>query len=447
MKSEQVVRPTQEPTPNGSASCGDEFLSQEDLVPVLRDAALRSEQDALGELGELMRQCKWEDALALFYPLEEKLPEIVDQGLDSDVRAKIAFVLGQMKRFDEAMTELAVCLERNPDDYHLHNSMAYTAYNSLYAAQNREIFLRGKIRQERIQLAHDHFVKANELRPDGITNHYRQGMLFKQIEGKPDKAIALFEKAVANWVGLSPEQKETRRQEQKNFVKALYHLAGALLEGGRFKRALACIQRCLAEDQKTDHVEAQFKYFALGKVQFHLNAFSEAKNALEFALQCRARRSKDFIYELLARTYLAMGDLLKALETIRCVPEKARRPYCRWTEADILCAQGDIGLAKKILAGSLERDGRSKHKALIRLAKIAYLEGDYHASMAHAAEAQEFYGQRWQNPCEDALFWQALNAYRLERPEDALGFALMLREKNPRYHKLNLLLRKLEQKP
>ena len=55
------------------------------------------------------------------------------------------------------------------------------------------------------------------------------------------------------------------------------------------------------------------KYFAPGKVQFHLNRFADA---LLFAAKCRHDGPLDFVFELLARTYLAMGTAGKAREAV-----------------------------------------------------------------------------------------------------------------------------------
>ena len=257
----------------------DEFLSANNIVPVRRDAAKRALKYCLSDLEEFTRDKKWKDAIALFHPVAEKLPELVEHSLDGEVRAKLAFAMGQIKRFDEAIKELTVSIRIDPENFYLHSSLAYTAYNSLYAGANKEIFLRGRIRVERIELAHKHFKKAQELRQDGVTNFYRQGMLFKQIEDKPEKALPLFEKAVFNWDGLTKEQKEYRHQERKNFVKSLYQLAGSLLKQGHPGQALEVIERCLSEDEYSNHISLLFKYFALGKVQYHKNVYEAARDA------------------------------------------------------------------------------------------------------------------------------------------------------------------------
>jgi len=199
----------------------------------------------------------------------------------------------------------------------------------------------------------------------------------------------------------------------------------------------------LSEDEKSNHISPLFKYFALGKASFHMNSFPEARDALLFALERSGHQPKDFVYELLGRTYLALGEPSTAMEIINRVPEKKRRPYYRWTEADILCALKDFQGAKKALVRSQERDNRSRHKALIRLAKIEYLMGNYQKCTDCAVEAEKFFREKWGNSYDDGLFWQALGAYRLGREAEAVDLALELKRHNPWYPKLDVLLARL----
>ena len=419
---------------------GDDFLTVEGLVPVKREAAERSLRLALSEIEQMSRENKWADILATFYPVAEKLPEVADHGLDGRVREKVAFALGQLKRFDEAIAELEACIRREPENFHAHSSLAYTAYNSLYAAKNREILLSGHVRAERVKLAHRHFQAAQALRPDGVTCFYREGMLWRQIEGKDERALPLFQRAVANWERLSGEEREKRHQERKNYVKALYQLAGTLAAAGRPQTALPILKRCLAEDDQSGHLSLVFKYFALGKVNYLLNRFGEARDALLFALRCKTEGPVDFVHEMLGRTLLGLGDAAKALEAVRAVPERHRRPYVRWTEAEVLCALNRLPEAKQVLSRALERDSRSRHKTLIRLCKIEYLLGETHEAAGHAADADRFFREKWGNPCADGLFWQAACALKLGELEKARTLAEELKAFRPNHDKLDRLL-------
>ena len=439
-----MVKVLENKTVENTCMDGDEFLSLDDLVPIQRDAVERSLKRALAEVEELFAEKRWEDIVALFHPVEEKQPELIKQGLDAELRAKSAFALGQLNRFDDAIKELIQCIKSDPNNFLYHSSLGYTAYNSLFAANNREIFLRGNVRRERIDMAHKHLKKAQELRPEGIANFYREGMLFRKLERKTEKALPLFERAVFNWDKLDEKEKQARHRERKNFVKSLYQLAAATLETGLPQKSLKTIKRCLQEDEKSDYMSLVFKYFALGKVHFQLNNFGEARDALLFAIQCRTRENIDFVHELLARTYLAQGNAQPALEAVNRVPVKARRPYYRWTEADVLCALKEFDQAKEVLLKTRERDNRSRHKALIRLARISYITSDFSDVVKYAAEADAFFQEKWGNRFYQGLFWQALGAYRAGDRETAVSAAMELKAHNPRYPKLDVLLSKLE---
>lgn len=417
----------------------DEFLTADSLIPVRKEAACRLLKRSLAEVEELIREKKWEDILAVFHAVDDKLPELLNHDRDVRIREKVAFALGQLKRFDEAIVELNQCILKEPNNFYHHNSMAYTAYNSLYAASNREIFLSGKGRRDRIELAHKHFNNAQALRPERVTNYYRQAMLYKKIENKAEKAIPLFRKAILNWDKLTEDEKQIRHQERKNFIKPLYQHASVLLDRGRVQDSLTEIKRCLAEDEQTNHVSLVFKYFALGKVNYHLNRFEEARDALLFAAQCKTGNSIDFVYELLARTYLAMGKAGRALKTIDNVPEKWRRPYYRWTEADALCALGNYDAARQVLISCQERDNRSRHKAMIRLAKIEYLLQNFQQAADYAAAADKFATEKWGNHLADGLFWQALSVLRLGDAARARMLADELGENSPNYPELERL--------
>ena len=423
-----------------SAEERDPFFSFDDMIAPPESGAEQVKRRVLGDLGELMGENRWEDMVALYYPVDEKVPDLTSAGLDLPVREKLAFALGHIKRFDDAIKELLICVDREPDNFFVRASLAYTAYNSLYAAKNREIFLAGDARAKRIKLAHQNFRKAQELRPDTVTNFYRQAMLTSQIENKPDKALPLFKQACVNWEGLGEEERSRRHQEKKNYIKSLYRLGSLLLKSGNGRGALERVNLCLALDEKSNYVTLAFKYFALGKVHYHLGDYEAARNALLFANQSSGSNPKDFVAELLARTYLALGSSDKALKTIEQIPQRFRRPYVHWTEADILCAMKSFDRAMEVLKKSAEKDGRSRHKSLMRMARISYLVKDYEGTLEHAGGAVGFFQEKWGNVFSEGVFWQALAAYRLGRYRQAEAFALELKANCRFYPKLDRLM-------
>ncbi len=438
------IVPNQPESANENHWVEDEFLGLGDLSMVRKEIFHNQSHQIASEIEEYMRDNRWEDILSLFYPVETKLPDLAAAGMDLEVRYKLGFALGQVKKFDEAISELTICVQRDPENFHYHGSLAYTAYNSLYAAKNREITLTGNMKSQRMELAHRHFQKAQLLRPDGVSNFYREGMLYKQLENKTEKALPLFKTAVRNWESLDEGQQKERHQERKNYIKSLYQLAGILVQAGNPRESLRLIQLCLSEDEQTNYLSILFKYFALGKVNFHLNQLPEARDALIFAAKCTNEINGDFVYELLARTYLAMENPTKAWEIIDRVPLKVRRAYYRWTEADILCTMKEFNRARSVLLQTLERDKRSCHKTLIRLVRIEYLRGNYQQAFDYATKAVQFFMENWGKPLDDGLFWQAVCQLRLGTKQEALRLANELKLLNPRYEKLDKLFQALK---
>jgi tetratricopeptide (TPR) repeat protein len=395
---------------------------------------LRAEaQRVRGEITALKAENRWEDILALFHPVAEKLPELSAAGLELPVLREMAFGLGHAGRYDEAIAAYRMCLEREPDDFYHHAGMGYTLYDSLYAAKARQVMLHPAERKQRAEQAHLHFQAAQKLRPEAVTNFYRQGALYKQIQNKPEKALPLFETAVRNWRAYSEELRKARHQERKNYVKSLYQLASCLLDDRRPQQALERLRECLVEDQGSNYLSVVHKQFALGKILFQMGRTSEARQALELAAAQAKPEDDDFVFELLARTHLGEKNHDAAWKVLERVPQHRRRPYFRWTEADVLAARGEIQRARKVLEQAAERDRKGRHKALLRLIRLDFQAGDYQQCLVWAEQADQFFRQAYTNPCADALFWKAGALIRLERMDEARKTTAELEAFRPGY--------------
>lgn len=396
-----------------------------------------------GEIENLRNEARWQELVDLLHPAEERFPELVEAGLGPALWGETAFALCHLKRHDAALDLARRCVLECPEDYHAHARLAYVAYDSLYAAKNRELLLHPEERKARIELAHKHFAKAQAVRPDNVTQFYRQGMLYKAMQSKPDRALPLFRTAVKNWDALDDEQKKARHQERKNFVKSLYQWASCLLTLGSPKEALAVLTRCLEEDGSSQHLSVVHKYFALGKVHHALGNLEDAEKALDFAAVQADPGDHDYVFELRARVALARRRFDEAEKALGRIPPHRRRPYVLWTEADVLAARGRLDQAKGVLKKAAEKDRRGRHKAMVRLAKIAFRENALEKCLQYAREAADFCRQTYQNPHDEALFWEAAANFRLGRYPEAWKAASELDVLRPRYPHLGELKKQI----
>lgn len=388
-----------------------DVVSPDDLFSKLaadarvQEQATQRQQRVMAEISELQRTNKWQEIIDMFHPVEEKEPELVALGLDLGLRQKIAFALGQLNNFDQALQELKHCLAADPENFQVHSAMAYNYYRSLQAAANREVHLLPAARKKRIQKAHFHMNKAQNLMPDRVTNFYREGKMYKDLERDLKSAIPLLAKAVANWRAYDQKTRDVRSQERKNYIKALYNLASCELGQGRYTVALEHMEQCMAEDEKTGYVKPEHKYFALGKILFAMNRLDRAKQALECAATFIDPVEGNYIRELMGRVMLGLGDPEKGLSIVSTIPHKARRPFVCWTLADCFIALGQRDKARTVLTQSAQRDRRSRHKSLIKLARLSYQERNFQETVRIAGEANTFHLQTFTTICADALFW------------------------------------------
>lgn len=424
----------------------DEFLKKSDLIVHSREVESKASFGILSQTRECFREKKWDDMIALFYPLSEKAPEACGSAHEVSIRANIGFALNQKGRYDDALSEMKWCVEQEPDNFMLTSSLAYTAYNSLFAVSKREIFLHGKHKKERIDLAAKYMEISRNLKPESIANFYRHGVLLSEIERKPDKALPFFMQAIQLWEDKTTEQLDAMKQEKRHYIKSLYHGSRCLFEKDNVLKAFEMIKKCLEYDSQTNHIEPVFKYFLKGKILFFMRKHEEAKIELDASFNCRGDDPADYVIELQARNYLALHDYEKALSIIQKIPGNRKRPYCRWTEADILCAMERFKEAETVLSDGLERDRKSKHKTLIRLSKISYLYQRYENAAKSAREAKKFFQDTWGKSFSEGIFWEALSLLRAGDKERATALSKDLEAASPWYPSLSRLKQLLMEK-
>lgn len=399
----------------------DDFLTGQVEADWHVDLAKREFDRVLAEIAELQAENRWQDIVALFYPVAEKAPELVRAGLDTDVRIKVSFALGRVGRHDEAIEELQRAVEKDPKNSLAHYSIGYVALDAFYQTRTSRRILPAKRRAELAALAHYHFDQATQLRPASVTYHYRHAVFYKEIEDKPKKAVPLFTQAIANWCRLSVDEQHRLHQQRPKYIKSMYHLASCLLALDKPSQSLDLLHKVMEEDRDRNHMHPLFKHFALGKVLHTLGRYTESLHHLETAAQVAERgQATDFVWELAARNAHRLGNLDKAMSCINRVESSRRRPYIQWTEADILVGLGKAAEALRVLQRSASADRRSRHKALIRMARIYLSQGVCDKALDAAQAAVRFCRENYGNPPKEGRFWEAVSLYRLGRSGEAL---------------------------
>lgn len=424
----------------------DDFLTDQAASPWSSEQVQRDLDRVLAEILELQTENRWDDIIALFHPVPEKLPELVESGMENEVRLKVGFTLCRAGRHAEAITCLTPVTEQDPENGMAHYTLAYTALDALFTVRTSRQPMARKEKKGLIEASHSHFQEACRLRPESVTFFYRHAVLYKEIENKKQRAIPLFEQAIANWERKDDETRKKHHQQFPKYIKAMYHLASCFLANGMPSRSLDLIEKVIELDRDRDHMQPVFKHFAMGKILHALGRPEKALEHLEVAAY-RADRGQavDFVYELAARCGLVLKQPERAAKYISRIPSSHRRPYVRWTEADVLVAQGRKTNALKVLAATAERDRRSRHKALIRMARIQLTTGQFDESVRLSSEAAEFCRNTFGNPSHEALFWQAAGLYRLDRFAESLKIVEDLegrRFRYPNFSRLAQLVRK-----
>ena len=433
----------QEPkAPVAGNDAGADFLDDQAASPWSGDQLQLDHNRALSEISELQSENRWDDIINLFHPVADKLPELEDSGMAGEVRLKVGFALGRAGRHAEALACLTPVTKQDPENGMAHYSMAYTALDALFTARTSR---QPMARREKIRLletGHTHFQHACRLRPESVTFFYRHGVLYKDIENKTRRAIPLFEQAIANWERKDAETRKLHHQQYPKYIKAMYHLASCLLDNGMAGRSRSLMEKVIEQDRDRDHMHPVFKHFAMGKI---LHALGRPEQALEHLELAAYRTDKgqplDFVYELAARCGLVLEQPERAAKYIDRIPAARRRPYVRWTEADVLLARGRREQALQVLAATAERDRRSRHKALIRIARIHLSTGNFAEAERVCTEAAEFCRKTFGNPSHEALFWRAAALYRLGRFQDARKIVVDLTDRRFRYPNFNRLIR------
>ena len=375
----------------------------------------------LGEIKELQAENRWPDIVTLFWPIEEKLAEFVEAGLDEEIRLKLSFALCRLGKNEQAIDCLLPLVAKNSQRYLAHYSIGYAVLDLFFRARTERRIIPVKKRVELLKLAHHHFDRARGSKPDSVTFCYRQAVLYKEIEDKPKQAAPLFQQAIENWRRLTEDERQRFHQQRPKYIKSTYHLASCLLTLGQPKKSYTLLTNLLQEDSASNYMHPLFKHFAVGKVLYALGRYKEGIDHLVTAIH-RAERGQatDFVHELAARCELALQRPHQALRQIDRIEPHRRRPYVRWTEADTLVALDRIDDAIALLERCAELDKRARHVALIKLCRMRLQRNEMDQALAAAREAVSFCLDLYGNASHEARFWEAVCLHRLGRNREAL---------------------------
>jgi tetratricopeptide (TPR) repeat protein len=425
---------------NAGPETADGFLNGGLDTGISTTLLLREVERLVAEMDELQAACRWQEIVDLCHPVEEKCADLVDAGLEGRVRLKLSFALCRAGRHEDAIACLLPLTAAEPDNSLANYNIGYAVVDLFYRSRTERKLVPVRKRAELLELAHRHFERAIVLRPESVTFCYRYGILLKEIEKKSRLAIPQLRQAVENWEQMDEEQRQRYHQMKPKYIKAMYHLASCLLEAGRAGESRQLLQRVLEEDRDRNHMQPLFKHFAMGKILAELADPQAALDNLETALHSAEQgQPVDFVHELMGRLYFRMKQPEKGLHCIGHVPERARRPYVRWTEAFLLSALGRQEEAMRLLRKTAERDRRAAHVALIQLCRIALGVGQVRRGMESVDEAMRFYSRTYTNPCREAMFWKAVCHFRLGEMSAALELVKELEHVNFRYPHFNRL--------
>ncbi|MGM0760955.1 MAG: transporter substrate-binding domain-containing protein, partial [Thermodesulfobacteriota bacterium] len=146
--------------------------------------------------------------------------------------------------------------DKSREEFAYYSKPYRTERNDIYY-HKKERIMPGKQKAQFMEEAHEYFALAQKLRPEGVTNYYRQAMLYKNLQDKDLKATPLFRQAIENWEAYDQALREQRHQEYKNYVKSLYNLASCLLKQDKATQALQLLNKCLEQDRDPGVTDAR----------------------------------------------------------------------------------------------------------------------------------------------------------------------------------------------
>ena len=308
-------------------------------------------KDKLSEGFKAFQECRWQDTITL---LEESYA--ADQS-NVDVASKLGFAFSQNREFDRAIEVFkhlsSIQSERAVWPY----SVGYQLYIQSYWVQ-----------------AIEWFDKALNLNPDYIKALYRKG--YAQLQsGKREEGLQTLQQCIKAWEQSSQKDQKTDR---KYYAKANFAVGKAYLTVGLSLKARRPLERAVEFDS-----EDADKQYELGKC---LLVNGNADGAIEQLTKANSLKpGLDYVLDRLAQALMAKGDLNRAEETYKMIPEHRRRPYILKNMGELYLDLKQPNKAEGILRQALKKDRNSHNihyllgRALEaldskRAARLAYIQ-------------------------------------------------------------------------
>lgn len=384
----------------------------------IREAPL-SPGEILHRIQVMKARCAWNEIVRAFHPLDEKVPDLPDTPEKTLIMKETAFALSQTKRFNEAIQILLRCHELEPQSYQVASSIAFNYYNALMCDKGREIRL-GQDKGRYLEESERWFTLAEELYPSNVVDYYRHGMLYHSILDKKDKmACTFFEKAIANWENLSPQDQERRHKDHKNYIKALYHLAKARMRLGKYAEAEEAIRQCIENDMDTDYEEPLHKFYLLGRILLEAGREEEALAHLKNAAHMRSQKPKDYVYYTLASCLVRLERWDEALQWLERIPSRFLKPHMKRLAGWIHYRLGHSDKAGALLDQALAEDKKGRHLTLVLMGRIFMDLENWEQALRCFKEANEFKRREYLADHEEALLGQGFSLMRMGQRESA----------------------------
>jgi len=290
--------------------------------------------DKLSEGLKAFQECRWQDAIRLLGELFTEDPSNID------IAGKLGFALSQARELDRAIEIFKHISSIQPNHAIWPYMIGYQFYIKGDWAQSIEWFDR-----------------ALNLNSDYIKALYRKGYAQLRL-GQREDALETLHYCIEVCEQLPQAEQQTNR---KYYAKANFLLGKAYLNVGLSLKARRPLEVAVSFDG--DDLD---KRYELGKC---LLQNGDADGAIEQLSKANSLKAGvDYVLDRLAQALIAKGDLTKAEETYKMIPEHRRRAFVLKNMGALYLDLGQPNKALPILKQAVKRD-HSSHNAYYLLGK------------------------------------------------------------------------------